>query len=252
MPKNARSRLASEFEALTFACKYSFITNKLGYCGLPDSHEKFRELVEEKKTREIAEVKKRLESFYGLYAYLKLIARCNHLKPFDYKVIEAYWLGNELLRKVPRKEIAKMILRDLSAPGLLPRARAKLAASRIPENSVPHHSFHGLYVKFVTKKLKPTLENTDSCLVKWGRVTRVRGARVEVDGVKLAKNARGLFYLKRAKLTLSKGIGFNAGKSDLVSIHWNTAIERLSKRQARNLEHYTLENIKAVNKARKN
>ncbi|NYZ78487.1 hypothetical protein H0N96_03740 [Candidatus Micrarchaeota archaeon] len=242
-----RKSESNEFKALSFACKYSFITNKLGYCGLPASYEKFRELVEEKKTKEIAEVKKRLESFYGLYAYLKLIARCNHLKPFDYKVIEAYWLGNELLHRVPRKEIAKMILCDLSAPGLLPKKRADETAARIPKNAVAHHSFHGLYVKFITNKLAPTTANTDKCIIKWGKIKRVSGARVEVNGVKLAKNARGLFYLKPAKLSLSKGIGFNARKGDVISIHWSTAIERLNGRQARNLKHYTIQNIKAVN-----
>jgi hypothetical protein len=242
-----RKNASDEFKALSFACKYSFITNKLGYCGLPASYEKFRELVEENKTKEIAEVKKRLESFYGLYAYLKLIARCNHLKPFDYKVIEAYWLGNELLRKVPRKEIAKTILRDLSAPGLLPRKRAAETAAGIPENAVAHHSFHGLYVKFITNKVAPTTANTDKCIIKWGKVTRVRDERVEVNGVKLARK-NGLFYLKPARLVLSKGVGFNAEKGDVISIHWNTAIEKLGARQARNLERYTLENIKAVNK----
>lgn len=202
--------------------------------------------MEEKKTREIAEVKKRLESFYGLYAYLKLIARCNHLKPFDYKVVEAYWLGNELLRRVPRKEIAKTILRDLSAPGLLPRTRAVLIAAGIPKNSVPHHSFHVLYVKFITKKLAPTVENVDSCIVKWGKVTRVRGALVVVNSVKLVKKKSG-FSLKPARLFLTKGIGFDGKKGDLISIHWSTAVERLSERQAKNLKHYTLQNIKAVN-----
>ena len=79
---------------LRFA-RYAYGPNVLGYCG-PDAAEELRGFATsgriEPRLRELA------AAFEGAYPYLERIARANGLPdPLDPRVVEADWLGGELL-----------------------------------------------------------------------------------------------------------------------------------------------------------
>ena len=82
-----------------------------------------------------------LQKFQAAYPYLKLIANSNNiLDPFDTRVVEAYWLGNELLDQVDLTQFCNS-LRDRFAKQLNPKTLGYLL-SKPPLGARPHHSFH--------------------------------------------------------------------------------------------------------------
>ena len=69
-----------------------------------------------------------------------LIAESNRIEdPLDPRVVEAYWVGNDLLSRVPPAALARHVRERF-------RGRLGSAAERIPSivaaGAVPHHCFH--------------------------------------------------------------------------------------------------------------
>jgi hypothetical protein len=83
--------------------RYAYPPNALGYCG-PADFAAFREYavagVVDRGLVQLA------QAFAGAWPYLELIAAgCGIDDPLDRRVVEAYWVGNDLLDKVPVSEI---------------------------------------------------------------------------------------------------------------------------------------------------
>ena len=83
--------------------RYAYPPNSLGYCG-PADFTAFREYavagVVDGGLVQLA------QAFAGAWPYLELIAHgCDISDPLDQRVVEAYWVGNELLDKVPLTDI---------------------------------------------------------------------------------------------------------------------------------------------------
>ncbi|MCL1594496.1 MAG: DUF6390 family protein [Actinomycetia bacterium] len=73
--------------------RYAFPPNIHGFCGPTDT-----ELVDGLLTAHgEAEIAHIVQQFEGAWPYLELIAGCNGLDPLDRRVVEAYWVGNDLL-----------------------------------------------------------------------------------------------------------------------------------------------------------
>lgn len=238
--------LQEKIDSLVKACKYSFISNKKNYCGSANAFSEFKDFIENPLPEKTERIEKLFESFEALYPYLKLIAKANNLLPLDEKTIEAYWLGNELLEKVSLNETKEMILSDFAKPGLLPKSIAERKAESIPFGSVPHHSFHVLYINFVSKKVEPVLKNLDSCLITWGNVKEVQENSLVVDSVQLVFDS-GEFKLKEKRKSIDSGFVSQAEKNSFVSVHWNFAVELIEKQELKSLKHFTEKNINAVN-----
>ncbi|GAI80055.1 unnamed protein product, partial [marine sediment metagenome] len=164
-------------DSFNLAARYSFMPNKLKYCGPDDADKILFDYVLGKTEKKV--VKKILEQFDALYFYLDLIARHNDKDAFDKEVVEAYWLGNKLLDNVPSEEIKKLILNDFTRAGM-PKSVAADLSRKVPENALPHHSFHVLHIHSMTRKLAPTLTNLDKCRISWGKVSHVGGDKLIV------------------------------------------------------------------------
>lgn len=83
--------------------RYGFMPNHLRYCGGDDNQTLFQYGVENVVD---AGVKAMLRKFTGALPYLQLIARANGIAdPFDDRVVEAYWIGNELLDHVEVRQL---------------------------------------------------------------------------------------------------------------------------------------------------
>lgn len=228
------------------ACKYSYITNKKKYCGNLNAHKVFLEFLRKKGRENANKTIEELKSFQSLYPYLRLIAKTNLMEELHEKVVEAYWLGNDLLKKIKGSELKKMILNEFAKPGLLPKKIAEKKAVELPKNVFPCHSFHVLYFNFVTKKVEPILENLDKCLVNYGTVIAVDKKHLFLDSKKLMFNKK--FYFEPTTREIEKGFAVNADYGDIVSFHWNHGIEVLSTKKQRLLEKYTGLNLEALNK----
>ena len=86
------------------ACaQYAFPPNNLQYCGPLTAATMHNYLSVDLAEPELRDI---LEQFETLYPYLACIAEANNIPdPFDMRVIEAYWIGNDLLKKVSMKHI---------------------------------------------------------------------------------------------------------------------------------------------------
>ena len=227
------------------SCGFSFITNRLGYCGIENSHREFSEFLKEPTEANAEKVKTLLESFIGLHSYLAFIAEQNDMQPFDREVIEAYWIGNELLEDIEGESFKEFVNKTLVEKGLLPERVARKKTENLPKKIYPHHSFHVLYMNFFTKKVESIPENLDKCLIKWGKVIEVNGNEAVVRSFNVVFD--GKFFTHRAELKTENILFPDIKKNDNVAVHWNFISKKLDEDEVANLKKYTFENIDLAN-----
>ena len=170
------ARALSERGALLFA-RYAYPPNALGYCGpagadvmlSPDATE---------------EIERRARRFEGAWTYLRVIAECSQITdPLDERVVEAYWVGNELLDRVDPAWLVER-LSDVFRGQVGGTWRQAAARAR------PHHSFQVFEVYPWAERLTPEKESPgnrvaaqvlDRCRIRTGRVREVRGEQALVE-----------------------------------------------------------------------
>ena len=233
--------------------RYAYGPNRLGYCGPDAADELLGEAAEGGDLRRIREL---ATGFEGAYPYLELIARSNAIAdPLDDRVVEAYWLGNELLDRVPAAGFGRSV-EDRFRPRL--RASAwRWLATKAPDGAQPVHAFHVLDVFPVVGMLRggpsdDILRTIDSCRIRWGRIRERIGADLLVDAVPLEYRDGKLHLGPPRPETIrgwQDGLGFidDAAPGDLVAIHWDWACERLDERTAGALRTWTLRQLAIAN-----
>jgi hypothetical protein len=233
--------------------RYAYPPNALGYCGPADSAA-FREYAVAGAVD--GGLVQLARAFSGAWPYLELIAHgCNISDPLDQRVVEAYWVGNELLDKVPLADIGD---------SMQDRFRRRVGnsfqflAEGVLAGGVPHHSFHVFCVyPWVgllgdDRKAKHALMVLDRCRIRWGKVTAVNGDQAIVqyrplcwDGLELTL---GEPETETARLALDGTVIANGlGPGDWVALHWDWICDRLTQRQLRALRGFTLRHLDMVN-----
>ena len=228
--------------------RYAFMPNRLGYCGSDDNKTLFDYCAAKHTDPGLVFI---LQKFQAAYPYLRLIAHSNHIfDPFDARVVEAYWLGNELLDQV---EVAQFYtsLRDRFAKQLDPKTLDYLL-SKPPLGARPFHNFHVFDVHSRTGILEHSLDTMENCRIGWGRVKEIEATHLVVEHQPLVLEYGQLKLgesTEKRVLRQIDGIDFvtNCQVGDTVSFHWDWACEVLSPRQVRNLEKYTNYHLKLAN-----
>ncbi len=228
---------------VSLSARYGFPPNSLGYCGKGSFTEALRKHLEGGND---AALEAELRKFKAQFTYLSLIARENGKKPFDFDVVEAFWIGNELLDSISHGSLRSFILKDLFPPG---NARASKLARSLPEGAVPHHSFNSLYIRFLSDSVERSVQNLDSCCITWGKVISVSKDKVSMMRNSISSDGKR-FVIRPVEsvVVLEKnGIRFLDGvsKGDVLSVHWGMAIEKLSEERVARLEKYTRINVAA-------
>jgi uncharacterized protein DUF6390 len=229
--------------------RYGFMPNRLRYCGGDDNRTLFEYAVAGVSDDGLTPL---LRQFSGALPYLKLIARCNGIAdPFDPRVVEAYWLGNELLEGVEVRQLYDSLLERFAKQLGNPRTR-DLVLGKAPAGARPHHAFHVLDVHSRVGELASTLSTLESCRVSWGHVVRVEGTEVVVLSQPLVlESGRLSLGAPRTERVLrqveGRGFADAAVAGDWVSIHWGWVCEVLSERQRANLERYTRHHLALAN-----
>ena len=112
---------------------YSYEPFRLHFCGPQDDAS--TKLVDDfLKGFDIsaARLNRVARDFAGVYPYLELIAKKNKLEPLDEQVIEAYWIGNNLLRQVTVEDLKNLILQSFIGPGKLSLSAGERLAGFMP------------------------------------------------------------------------------------------------------------------------
>ncbi|OGZ34963.1 MAG: hypothetical protein A2174_00030 [Candidatus Portnoybacteria bacterium RBG_13_41_18] len=237
------------------AALYGLIPNELGLCGFEEDQKKLRCFIQGKLG--IPDILGALKKFQAAYPYYELIAQKNKIKtgPFNKKVVEAYWIGNELLEKITADDLRELIINKFSGPGLLSKDNAGKKARLIPENSRPHHSFHVLVLGAITGSIDFTGKTKlkDICRVGWGRVANRKAQsanrknKLIVEYDPLVGNKKIKFgKTTKKEIIWDKELLPDVKIGDWVSFHWNHAIQILNENNVVNLYKYTKNTIDSL------
>ncbi|MER6501218.1 DUF6390 family protein [Streptomyces sp. NPDC001455] len=213
--------------------RYAYPPNELGYCGPADASALLR-------PEDTAAVERHARRFEGAWCYLELLAEAAGLPdPLDERVVEAYWIGNELLERTdPAVLLARLRERFRGQGGgtwqdASGRARA-------------HHSFQVFEVYPWTRLLvasgHPTaLSVLDRCRIRTGVVRSVGGERAEVESRPLLWTGGRLVHGAPLRESVRWSTGGRSlvpglGPGDLVALHWDWVCDVLTEPQAARVE----------------
>jgi hypothetical protein len=218
--------------------RFAFPPNRLGYCGPGDGGD----LAHAARGHDDPGLREIAAGFEGAYPYLQLLAGANHRHdPLDAEVVEAYWIGNELLDRVPLHDFGVSIDDRF-------RRRAGTAWRHIGDSipdGVANHSYHVFHVMPWAGLLRDgivdePLRIVDRCRISWATVL-AGGAdepgRVLVRRVPLVWSGSRLVYGAPVVDEVTSPIDVEPG--DTVAVHWDWVCERLDARQAAWLRQVT-------------
>ncbi|HET7487241.1 MAG TPA: DUF6390 family protein [Acidimicrobiales bacterium] len=228
--------------------RYGFMPNHLGYCGGNDQDVLFEHAVAGRADRGLAPL---LAKFTGAVPYLRTIAAANGIAdPFERRVVDAYWLGNDLLDTVEAAALSRS-LEERFGRQLTGRLREEVLR-KPPEGARPHHLFHVLDVYRRLEVKEISMAAMENCRVSWGRVTAVEPAALVVERRPLVERD-GRLELgppapERVLRTLD-GQGFtdDVAVGDWVSIHWGWACEVLDAARLAGLQRWSDHHLALAN-----
>lgn len=230
----------SKADGVELCCRFSIEPNRLGYCGPDGAKGILPDYLRDHENRK--EAKEQLKRFEGLYPYLELIAEKNDKEPFDFGVVEAYWLGSSLLENITKEDIQNLILERFSP--YLTKPVAKKLSETVPDGANAHHSFHVLHILKIASikgRVPINFDTQRKCIISWGGVM---GGDL-IKAVQLSFKDK--YYLDEVEIEVDSH-GF--GKNDCLALHWEQAVAKLSDDQLNALKKYTNANITAVNSAK--
>lgn len=232
--------------------RYAYPPNALGFCGPSDPAAMFATAAEGTDLTALTSLAARFE---GAWPYLQLIAACNGIgDPLDRRVVEAYWVGNGLLDRVPPGALVASLDDRFEART---RGDFEAIASAVALGAVAHHSLHVFGVYPWLGLLRAGKEGApmvvlDRCRIRWGTVVAADGDAVWVNSRVLTLRGHDLVLgderLEQVRAGVD-GVGLVSRlvPGDTVSLHWDWVCDRLAPACLRNLQAYTARTLRAVN-----
>jgi hypothetical protein len=242
--------MAGTSGAVLFA-RYAYPPNELGYCG-PDDAAGL--LASSAAGEENVEIAARARQFDGAWVYLQLLAEAAGIAdPLDARVVRAYWVGGELLERLPPDRLHDRLAEQfagqkggfwnrLSAPAR-PLARA-------------HHSFHVFAVYpwagLLGSGSPVPLSVLDRCRIRWGQVEETHGDEAVVvsrplrwDGERLHLGEAAAETVRRSADGQSLSSGVLAG--DWVALHFDWICDRLDPEAVTDLDRASDQQLQLAN-----
>jgi len=224
--------------------RYAYPPNELGYCG-PEGGEAMLLPGAE------AEIELRARQFDGAWVYLEFLAEVLGTgDPLAPDVVEAYWIGSDLLDAVaPADLLARLERRFATQLGGTWRESAARARA--------HHSFQVFEVypwaAMLVQGLPPgpAVNVLDRCRIRSGVVQSVDEDSVTVLASALEWDGRrlepGVAALETARWSLGgRSLIGPPAVGDVVSLHWDWVCEVLTDDQTRRLERLDEEQRRAL------
>ena len=243
--------LESQFNGLLLAARYAFMPNKLQYCGGDHNDQLFQYGAHNISDPLLGPL---LREFETMMPYLRLIAEANKIAdPFDYRVVEAYWIGNDLLKNITLDRLYWHFVDGLKLKKKLSPEQFTKLMGEIPHDTKPHHSFHvfNLWQRTGHLNSRHTLDTMNDCRIGWGQIMGVIDNQLEILTSDLEVNDNQIILGAPKKKNINykfSGQGFilNPTIDDWVAFHWGFACDILTQKQKDDLEFYTKYNLKNI------
>ncbi|HLY24305.1 MAG TPA: DUF6390 family protein [bacterium] len=241
-------------EGALLAARFSFMPNRLGYCGPEENRTMLEYLADGHSDRGLEQI---LSRFAGAFPYYSFIAAANGIAdPFDVRVIEAYWIGNRLLAGIEAADLRRHLEDRFRAR--FPARLLRSVLGQAPSGGRPHHNFHvfSMPVRTGHQETAHNLATMDACRISWGTVVAEHGDTLLVERRPLslaggelilgASEPRGVFRRFDGRVLLD-----GAHPGDVVAVHWGCACHRLTPAQRRYLAYYTRLHLALANRDRR-
>lgn len=219
----------SRVGAVRFA-RYAYPPNELGYCGPAGA----AAMLDQEAT---ADIERRARAFEGAWVYLELLAEAGGFTdPLSEEVVEAYWVGSELLEQVsPATLVTRLEERFRGQLGGTWRDAWSRAAA--------HHTFQVFEVYPWAGLLRqgrppgPALNVLDRCRIRTGEVLAVEGEQVVVGSPRLAWDAGAVTVHDEVTEWARWSVNGSSlidvpTPGDVVALHWDWVCEVLDPEQA--------------------
>jgi len=240
-------------DGLLLCAKYAVSPNFFGYCGPNSNKSIIDHLVEAAVDNELETI---LSKFETLYPYLNLIAKKNKIiDPFDFKVVEAYWIGNSFLKPVGMVEYESFTKEKLSLDKKIDSKTLGLLKFKIKNlHFYPHHNFHvfNIFRRTGFDFNWQTLSTMDNCRINWGKLISTKDLTIETRTLIKAGNKLALSQstVKMIKIDYKSKIFIkNLKTGDRISFHWGFLCDKLEERQVKNLQYFTQKAIDFYNQS---
>lgn len=266
--------MGMDTKALQLGSRFVLGPNQLGYCGRGSAPEKLKNCIGLGKCGGVEE---EFSKFIVFYPYLKTLSEIAGLDRYSYPVIEAYWLGNDQLRKAKNKHYGNL-LKHFKEQGVPDWLVEELKIKK-PKVFIPFHLFQILHVGVgrASSAVPLNLDSINNCMVKWGTTVKVnpeksatRFFRVNSppssfdlhSGLRRVNNSKQVVVrLKvlekskngRCKLKESEVVADYSpklmGELELgatVAVHWGMVAKKLTEKEVENLSYWTEKVLETV------
>lgn len=234
-------------DQLRFA-PYRSSPDAMEYNGGPESLRQLQYLAADEKDRDLTEL---ILQFQSAYPYLYQISSAAGIRQsIDSRVLEAYWIGNELLKISGNLELSQA--QEKKALSRITDRLQRFVTAKRAALALPNHSFHIFDVLGRAGSMVDNIEVLDQCRISWGAVISVEAdtARVVTRSLQLTDRTISLADPKILTANWRSNGGHcmkDIKSGDVVTLHWNWICEVISPSHARVLERATQRHITLAN-----
>lgn len=229
---------------LVTCLRYAHAPNSLHLCGPEKQGNLSHYFLNTVTTNETVEL---LKQFSTLYPYLRFIASENKIPdPFDPSIVEAYWIGNNLLHTIPISAFIHHVNTSFSIEKKLSYKMKTALYNAIGQGGYPNHAFHviNVYRRTGANPDMHTLASINACLIQAGTVTSIHKTHFVVRTNPIILRNSQLCYGSQTTTIITYNptdiIAKKVRVSDIISFHWQQFCSRLSPQQTKTLMLYTL------------
>lgn len=230
--------------SLRLASLFAYSPNYHGYCGLESANSGFRKCIMKGNCDDVPE---ELKNFITLYPYIVTISKVRKLELYDYKVIEAYWIGNDLLKDFPLSAY-EILIEEFQKQGV-PKWLTDDLSKRKPKKFIPHHLFQVLHVGVgqASGSVPFNIKSINECMIKYGKIKSLQEGYLVVDLLKL-QIIRNKYVVRTVseKVTINNALFFKPKVDSCICTHWGHIVKCLSQIEEKKLQFWTKEVLSIV------
>ncbi|MFZ5424945.1 MAG: DUF6390 family protein [Patescibacteria group bacterium] len=225
-------------EGLQLVARFALPPNSMGYCGRDSAPEKFKKCFIH---GECVDIEEEVTKFIVLNPYLQTISKVTGLPFCSKKVVECYWLGNDLIHEF-KIEHYNLLLDEFLKQGV-PTWFVEELREKQPKKFIPTHLFQVMHVGVgkASGTVPFNLESINSCMIRWGQVLSISSNTFTALTKYITQKSDGNYFISQVEETFEYVSDFlpNLSVGDIVAVHWKQPVKILTNAEVENLVKWT-------------